>query len=212
MRWPLPSIYPVTNDASAHVARGSGMAVDFAAPAGAPWLACADAVVKVNQHMPDAGHSVWIQWFDGPTDTLYRARYAHADRLGPLPVGAEVKAGDIIGWVGDTRTGQTGTATTGDHLHFALEKFTGVWERLDPELYLQASIVGTDRDPTEDTMDAAMRTELLRVADIFAGWATLRREMAAVVAAKGYGLSSSLDEREASELDGAVGSLRTIAG
>lgn len=138
LRWPLPSAFPVTNDAAAHLARGSGMAVDFAAPSGVPWFAVADAVVKVNQHDAEAGWMVWIQWFDGPTDTLYRARYCHGDQPSPLAVGAEVKAGDIIGWVGDTATGVTGVST-GPHLHFVLERYTGVWERLDPEPYLVAN-------------------------------------------------------------------------
>ena len=207
LRWPLPTAYPITNDSDAHLARGSGEACDFAAPPGVPWLACADAVVKVNQHDVDAGWMVWIQWLDAPTDVLYRARYAHGDHPGPMAVGTEVSHGDIIGWVGDTATGQTGAKTTGPHLHFALERWTGAgWQRVRPEDYLDLTFI----PPEEPTMTDAQRTELTRVADIFAGWASLRRERAALVAAKGYGLADSLDEREASELDGAVGSIRTI--
>lgn len=137
LRWPLPTAYPITNDSDAHLARGSGEACDFAAPPGVPWLACADAVVKVNQHDVDAGWMVWIQWLDAPTDVLYRARYAHGDHPGPMAVGTEVSHGDIIGWVGDTATGQTGAKTTGPHLHFALERWTGAgWQRVRPEDYL----------------------------------------------------------------------------
>lgn len=152
MFWPLPKTYPITNDEDAHVARGSGLAVDLAAPPGTPWRACADATVKVNQYDAAAGWMVWLQWFDGASDTLFRARYCHGDQPSPLAVGAEVTAGQVIGWVGDTASGQTGTST-GPHLHFVLERYPGQWERLKPSDWLDRSAEVADAADGSDTAE-----------------------------------------------------------
>ena len=66
----------------------------------------------------------------------------------------------------------------------------------------------------EETMPDAQKAELNRIADIFAGWAKLRHGLSDYINASvgQYGVSDTLDEREGTELDGAVESLRKLAG
>ena len=61
-------------------------------------------------------------------------------------------------------------------------------------------------------MTPEQRTELLRVADTFESWTKLHKARVKAAVDFGYGITDSLGEREASELDGAIASLRTIAG
>ena len=147
--WPVPGNQPITQTSADHLARGGGEAVDIACPSGTPWLACHDGHIAFNGIAGDAGFSVWLQWLNAETDTIWRARYAHGDQLGPLAVGTEVTAGTIIGWVGDTDTGLTGLST-GPHLHLALEGFTGnAGVRVQPEGFLTS---GTEYEGGGATM------------------------------------------------------------
>jgi len=133
LRWPLPNGIPVSRGSDAHLAAGQGEGVDFACWTGTPWLSCAPVEAKVIKASfdPECGHSVWIQWFDGNADKLYRARYCHGQMPAPFGVGALVEPGEEIGWAGES-----GLAT-GPHLHLALEYWAGtIWERLRPEEYL----------------------------------------------------------------------------
>jgi murein DD-endopeptidase MepM/ murein hydrolase activator NlpD len=93
--------HPVLNTIRAH--RG----VDYAAPTGTPVHAAGDG--KIIHRGPDGGYgnAVVLQHGDNIT-TLY----AHLSRFAAPKVGARVKQGDVIGYVG-----QTGLAS-GPHLHY----------------------------------------------------------------------------------------------
>lgn len=98
--------------------------VDLAAPLGTPVHAAASGRVVEAGRAPDGAVVVAIQHADGTM-----TRYAHLEPDLPVRVGAEVRAGDVIGSVG--LTGET----TGPHLHFEL------WRNgttIDPMPWLQA--------------------------------------------------------------------------
>lgn len=59
-------------------------------------------------------------------------------------------------------------------------------------------------------MNEAQIREANRIAAVFANWAKLRRELAGVATSYGYGITDSLDSREADELESAVKSLQNI--
>ena len=99
-------IHPVTAHPSFH------NGIDLRAAIGTPCLAIADGrvvVSKVNNGGPSIGLGYYIIIEHDGFCTLY----AHLDRLG-LPVGRTVKAGDTIGF-----TGNSGTSTA-PHLHFEI--------------------------------------------------------------------------------------------
>ena len=66
--------------------------------------------------------------------------------------------------------------------------------------------------PVEEPMTDEVKAELNRVAGVFENWAKLHKARVKAAVDFGYGITDSLGEREASELDGAIASLRTIAG
>ena len=72
---------------------------------------------------------------------------------------------------------------------------------VDPLLYLE-----------DDSMTDAEKAEIGRIADIFDGWAKLRKARADIVntLVGQYGITDSLDAREAKELQGAVDGLRAL--
>lgn len=82
--------------------------VDFSAPRGTPILAAGDGIVKTKAtHRRGYGNYVEIQH-----NKNYSTLYAHMSKFANLALGAKVKQGQVIGYVGDT-----GTAT-GPHLHY----------------------------------------------------------------------------------------------
>lgn len=84
--------------------------VDFAAPKGTPIMAAGDGVVERCSPYSGYGNYVCIR-HSGATKTAY----AHLSRYAKgLRVGAKIRQGQIIGYVG--ATGQA----TGPHLHFEL--------------------------------------------------------------------------------------------
>jgi murein DD-endopeptidase MepM/ murein hydrolase activator NlpD len=88
--------------------------VDFRAKVNTPYYAVADGVVKVSKVDGSGlnnGYGIYIVVEHDGFCTLG----AHLVRLG-LPVGTKVKAGDVIGY-----TGNTGKST-GPHLHFEVIK------------------------------------------------------------------------------------------
>lgn len=95
-------LHPIYNEWRFH----SG--IDLAAPAGEPIFATRDGVVTTAAYNSSAGNFVAIDHRDG-----YESRYLHMTEYIVYP-GQEVKAGDIIGYVG-----ATGDAT-GPHLHFTI--------------------------------------------------------------------------------------------
>jgi murein DD-endopeptidase MepM/ murein hydrolase activator NlpD len=93
--------HPVLNTIRAH--RG----VDYAAPTGTPIRAAGDGKVLFRGVQGGYGNAIVLQ-HGGNITTLY----GHMSRFGTARVGARVKQGDVIGYVG-----KSGLAT-GPHLHY----------------------------------------------------------------------------------------------
>lgn len=85
---------------------------DIFAPAGAPVLAVADGTVHTIGFTTIGGYRIWLR--DRAGNQFY---YAHLSAYTPLAVeGGTVRAGDVIGFVGDTGDAEGGSP----HLHFEI--------------------------------------------------------------------------------------------
>lgn len=118
--WPLPTnatnafaissvfggrIHPITGELSDHEG------VDIAAPGGTPILAAADGVVTIASYYGGYGNCVVIDMGTDAAGQRLSTLYGHMSQIG-TSVGATVKKGDVIGYVGSTGN------STGNHLHF----------------------------------------------------------------------------------------------
>jgi murein DD-endopeptidase MepM/ murein hydrolase activator NlpD len=107
---------------------------DIFAPLGAPILACADGIVFSIGWNDVGGNRLWLRDQEG--NEFY---YAHLSAFTPLAKnGRVVKAGDVLGFVGNTGDAQ-GTPT---HLHFEVHPFSllfmGYDGAVNPTPYLDA--------------------------------------------------------------------------
>jgi murein DD-endopeptidase MepM/ murein hydrolase activator NlpD len=115
----IPAIQPVSNKDLDRIASGFGMRIhpiygigkmhnglDFTAPQGTPIYATGDGVVITAGAGGGAGNHVIINHGYG-----YETVYMHMVRI-KTTVGAKVKRGEVIGWVGSTG------ASTGPHCHY----------------------------------------------------------------------------------------------
>ena len=107
---------------------------DIFAPLGAPILACADGIVFSVGWNDVGGNRLWLR--DTKGNEFY---YAHLSAFSPLAKnGRYVKAGEVLGFVGNTGD----AAGTPTHLHFEVHParliFMGYDGAVDPTLYLQA--------------------------------------------------------------------------
>ncbi|MDW8339828.1 MAG: M23 family metallopeptidase, partial [Thermoleophilia bacterium] len=85
---------------------------DIFAPLGTPVLAVADGVLHTIGFTPIGGYRLWLRDREG--NEFY---YAHLSAYSPLAVeGREVRAGEVIGFVGDTGDAEGGAP----HLHFEI--------------------------------------------------------------------------------------------
>jgi len=85
---------------------------DIFAPLGVPILAVADGTLHSIGFIPIGGYRLWLQ--DGDGNQFY---YAHLSAYSPLAIeGNDVKAGDVIGFVGATGDAEGGAP----HLHFEI--------------------------------------------------------------------------------------------
>jgi murein DD-endopeptidase MepM/ murein hydrolase activator NlpD len=101
-RYSLARRHPISRTLRPH------RAIDYAAPAGTPVIAIGKGRVTFSGWRGGYGKCVEVRHSGG-----YASRYGHFSRIAPgIRKGAEVDAGDVIGFVG-----QTGHAT-GPHLHF----------------------------------------------------------------------------------------------
>lgn len=130
----IPSIQPISNRSLNRVASGFGYRIDpiykdrrlhagldFTAPIGTPIYAAADGVIKdAGFNTGGYGNRVVINHGFG-----YETLYAHMVRI-KARVGARVKRGEVIGYVGSTGK------STGPHLHYEVHK-NGT--QLDPIYY-----------------------------------------------------------------------------
>ena len=108
--------------------------VDIFAPLGAPLLAVADGTLFRVGWNDVGGNRLWLR--DGAGNEFY---YAHLSAFSPLAQeGAQVKAGDVIGFVGNTGD----AITTPPHLHFEIHPRELLWMgydgAIDPYPYLSA--------------------------------------------------------------------------
>ena len=108
--------------------------VDIFAPLGAPLLAVADGTLFRVGWNDVGGNRLWLR--DGAGNEFY---YAHLSAFSPLALeGAQVKAGDVIGFVGTTGD----AAGTPPHLHFEIHPRELLWMgydgAIDPYPYLSA--------------------------------------------------------------------------
>ena len=103
--------------------------VDFTPGAGVPVEAIADGVV-VSMPINGLGTQVVIRHvIDG--QTVYSA-YGHLQSGSAIPVGTEVRMGDVIGRVGNTGM------SSGTHLHLAI--MVGDWNFIDPLPWMRAHV------------------------------------------------------------------------
>ena len=107
---------------------------DIFAPLGAPILACADGIVFSVGWNDIGGNRLWLR--DAEGNEFY---YAHLSAFSPLAKnGLHVKAGEVLGFVGNTGDA-SGTPT---HLHFEIHPasliFMGYDGAVDPTSYLSA--------------------------------------------------------------------------
>jgi murein DD-endopeptidase MepM/ murein hydrolase activator NlpD len=107
---------------------------DIFAPLGAPILAVADGIVYSVGWNDIGGLRLWLQ--DGAGNEFY---YAHLSAFSPLAVnGAQVRAGDVLGFVGNTGDAEA----TPYHLHFEIHPASLIYMGYDgavaPYPYLNA--------------------------------------------------------------------------
>jgi hypothetical protein len=120
--------------------------IDIFAPRGTPVLAVADGVVRVDE-TPVGGRVIWLR-DERARRNLY---YAHLHDWAVEP-GTAVRAGDVIGYVGNTGNARS----TPPHLHF------GIYDRgpSDPAPYLYRD----DPVPAPVTASVAPLGDWMRVA------------------------------------------------
>jgi murein DD-endopeptidase MepM/ murein hydrolase activator NlpD len=107
---------------------------DIFAQLGAPLLACADGIVFSVGWNDVGGNRLWLR--DSQGNEFY---YAHLSAFSPLAKnGLHVKAGEVLGFVGNTGDAQG----TPPHLHFEVHPFSllfmGYDGAVDPTSYLEA--------------------------------------------------------------------------
>ena len=118
---PTRGVGRLTNTAAQHRARGSGNALDIAAPAGTPIYPPMSGKVIKNWWSQEGGWSVLIQHPNG-----YITGYAHMRGQSPLREGQEVEPNTAIGGIG-----MTGHAT-GPHVHYTV-RLSSAGPKVDPD-------------------------------------------------------------------------------
>jgi murein DD-endopeptidase MepM/ murein hydrolase activator NlpD len=121
-------------------------AIDYAAPAGTPVVAIGNGRVEFSGWRDGYGNLVEIRHGNG-----YASRYGHFSRIARgIRKGAQVNAGDIIGYVG-----QTGHAT-GPHLHFEFLRGSEKINFLGVKLPRVERLTGTDLQRFIETRDQTL--------------------------------------------------------
>ena len=140
-----PRRHPILNTVRIH------KGVDWAAPIGTPIMAAFDGVISYEGDGGGYGNLVKISHPDGR-----ETRYAHMSKFAPhTGVGAAVKAGDVIGYIGTTGL------STGPHLHFELY-YAG--QAVDPLGNVTAVVVAAVSETDEEAAAVATLTDrIIRV-------------------------------------------------
>ena len=108
---------------------------DWSVPTGTTVVACADGEVIATNTSGELGKMVQIRHEGG-----YITQYCHLSNNSLVSVGDKVKQGKVV-----AQSGNTGTATTGAHLHLALMR-NGSY--LDPMAYMGGAGTPPASDPT----------------------------------------------------------------
>jgi murein DD-endopeptidase MepM/ murein hydrolase activator NlpD len=116
----------VADDFGAAREIGAHQGNDVFAPFGAPVLAVADGTLNRVGTLPISGNRLWLKTKAG--DSFF---YAHLSAFSPAAVdGREVKAGTVLGFVGNTGDAEP----TPPHLHFEIHPNDK--DAVDPHAYL----------------------------------------------------------------------------
>lgn len=99
---------------------------DINAPEGTSLLACVDGTIKDAGLFGGAGNYIVVEGSDG---TQYH--YYHMVEPPTLTIGATVRAGDVVGYVGNTGN------STANHLHFTIITTNGYY--VNPYTYLKTA-------------------------------------------------------------------------
>lgn len=98
--------------------------IDFAMETGEPLRSIKDGIVTLkNFGSTNAGKTVYVEWDDGTATAIY----GHLSDFA-VQNGQHVKAGDLIGYAGNTGN------SFGSHLHFGLKKDG---QFIDPSPYIE---------------------------------------------------------------------------
>lgn len=103
--------------------------IDFSMPNGTELRSIKDGYISkiVDYGSQNVGKGVLVKWNDGHT-----AIYGHLSKFANIKVGDRVKAGDLIGYSGNS--GHVIGANGGYHLHFGLKNAEGKF--VDPSAFI----------------------------------------------------------------------------
>ncbi len=128
---------PITKKTSPH--RG----IDYAAPAGTPAVSVGDGTVIQAGWNGYYGISVTVRHND-----TYKTVYGHFSRLAKgIKVGAKVKQGQVVGYVGSTGL------STGPHLHYEMHKFSSYVNPFKVEIPPGDPVDAADRAAFEEIVE-----------------------------------------------------------
>lgn len=127
--------------------RRGHLGVDFIWRAGTPIPSWTAGVVAVVAAYAALGNTVIIRRADGT-----HAGFCHMQTKSSLKVGQAVSVGDIVGIVGNT-----GTSTSGPHLHATLEPTAviGTLNALDPLPHIRAAVQAANQLQENDMAQGA---------------------------------------------------------
>lgn len=136
MLWPTPDHKFVSSGFYGSRSWGQHAAIDIAAPVGSTCLSAVTGVVKSRFFDTEGGNILEIEGENG-----WLTRYVHLDRF-------FVQAGEVV-VIGQevALTGNTGSATAGPHLHFAVwhkEKDAALLVQADPYAYRNSGYWAVD--------------------------------------------------------------------
>ncbi len=124
---------PLDNFGDSRTATRAHEGDDIVAPQNTPVLAVVDGTLTDQVKVGDANSSLsGNAWYlrDDATGASYF--YAHLDHFADLPIGATVKKGDVIAYVGDTGNPAPGSY----HLHFEVHPAGRSGAAVNPQPYL----------------------------------------------------------------------------
>lgn len=151
--WVRPIMSGVTSSFGTRIDPVTGMGTkmhegtDYAGKMGDPVKAAGDGVVQLATSLKGYGNVVYLNHANG-----YQTRYGHLSAFAPLSIGQQVKAGQVIGAVGNTGIG------TGPHLHFEVRKGWSLANKdtkpENPELFFRSLDQSKDQAGTGATPSA----------------------------------------------------------